>query len=133
MKTTQMLIQALLALILTGCAGSPLPELTSEAVSVPVAGNTYVTAARDQAKISRRGIDSWEGDEAVLSLWFKVSQTGDLHLFLKSAYDQGEARLQVSCLGKDFPVTINQPEETVYPVGIVQVKQPGYIRVDLKG
>lgn len=109
-------------------------ELPANAVVVPIEGNTYVTAGQDGAKISRRGtIAAWTQPDAILSTWFRVTNPGELQLFLKTEPVEAASTLEVSLQGKQFTVEVKKAEESVFPVGRVTVNAPGYIRVDLKG
>ena len=121
-----------IAVLMCSCQSKPM-ELSTEAVSVPLGGNTYVTAGKESAKVSTDGIKSWTGTDAVLSAWFKTSQPGDLNLFLKGKAADGPSTVKVTFGGKSFTVKVTEAEETVIPVGKVSVTEPGYIRVDLQG
>ena len=91
-------------------------ELSAEAVSVPLGGNTYVTAGKESAKVSTDGIKSWTGTDAVLSAWFKTSQPGGFESFP----ERESGRRTVDCKGyfrrKSFTVKVTEAEETVIPV-----------------
>ena len=77
-----------IAVLMCSCQSKQM-EPSAEAVSVPLGGNTYVTAGKESAKVSTDGIKSWTGTDAVLSAWFKTSQPGDLNLFLKGKAADG--------------------------------------------
>lgn len=121
-----------IAVLMCSCQGKQL-ELTVDAVVVPLGGNTYVTAGKDGAKVSTEGIKSWTGPEAVLSSWFKVSQAGELKLFLKASATEGSSVVKVTFGGKSFDVKVVDAAETVIPVGSILLSEPGYVRVDLQG
>ena len=121
-----------IAVLMCSCQSKQM-EPSAEAVSVPLGGNTYVTAGKESAKVSTDGIKSWTGTDAVLSAWFKTSQPGDLNLFLKGKAADGPSTVKVTFGGKSFTVKVTEAEETVIPVGKVSVTEPGYIRVDLQG
>lgn len=134
MKTSTGLLAFLSLLLWMGCSEKNTSlVMSSRAISIPLAGNVYVTQGFEEARMNTRGIERWTGENAVLSVFFKQSDPGELLLFLKASAENGSGVIRVSCLGQDFTVRIDQPEETVYPVGRVTVKQPGYIAVELKG
>lgn len=109
-------------------------ELPMDAISVPIAGNTYVTAGKEGAKISNRGeITAWNQPDAVLSTWLKVSNTGQLNLFFQTEPVTSSSQLEVSLSGKTYTVKIEKKEDSLYPVGTFTVSQPGYLRIDVKG
>ena len=121
-----------IAVLMCSCQGKQL-ELSADAVVVPLGGNTYVTAGKDGAKVSTEGIKSWTGPEAVLSSWFKISQAGELKLFLKASATEGPSVVKVTFGGKSFDVKVVDAAETVIPVGSILLSEPGYVRVDLQG
>ncbi|MCD7933482.1 MAG: DUF3472 domain-containing protein [Tannerellaceae bacterium] len=134
MKTSTGLLAFLSLLLWVGCSEKNTPLVMSgRAISIPLAENVYVTQGFEEARINTRGIERWTGENAALSVFFKQSEPGELLLFLKASAENGSGVIRVSCLGQDFTVRIDQPEETVYPVGKVTIKQPGYIPVELKG
>ncbi|MDR2968656.1 MAG: DUF3472 domain-containing protein [Tannerellaceae bacterium] len=130
---TKNLSLILLILLLGSCRENRM-QLPEDGISVPVAGNTYVTEGMEGAKISNRGeINSWTQPDALLSTWFKVSNPGKLQLFLKTKPVETSSTVEVSLLGKSFTVKIGKTEEPVFHVGTVTVTESGYIRVDAKG
>lgn len=132
MKAIKQFVYVGLTVLLCSCQGTK-KELSPNAITIPVAGNTYVTSGKDGAKVSTKGIETWTQPEAVLSSWFKVTQPGELNLFLKAKPQDGASTIQVSVAGKTFPVEIEGTEEVVVPVGSVAIAEPGYVRVDMQG
>lgn len=123
----------LILLLSVGCRENRA-QLPEDRISVPIAGNTYVTKGMEGAKISRQGeITSWTQPDALLSTWFKVSNPGELQLFLKTKPVEASSTIEISLLSKSFTVKIEKAEEPVFHVGTVTVATPGYIRVDAKG
>lgn len=123
----------LVLLCLPGCRTNRI-QLPTEAIAIPIAGNTYVTDGKGGAKISDRGVlTAWTQPEAVLSTWFKVSKAGELQLYLRTEPVETASVLEVSLLGKSFTVKVKKAEESLFRVGAVTITEPGYIRVDIKG
>lgn len=120
-------------LLLISCQNLTTMETSPEAVSVPIAGNTYVTAGKSDAFVSTEGIVRWTGEEAILSSWFKVTHSGELKLFIKGNVHEGETLLKITCEGKKFNIKLTNTEEAIIPIGKVEIKKPGYIRVDIQG
>ncbi|MDR1402317.1 MAG: DUF3472 domain-containing protein [Tannerellaceae bacterium] len=133
MSITKNCIAALAAIFLFGCQFLEQMETSENAISIPVAGNTYVTAGKGDAFVLTEGITRWTGEEAVLSSWFKVSHTGELRLFIKAKAIDGIAEISISCEGKIFALTVSDTVETIIPAGKVTLVETGYIRVDIKG
>ncbi|MDR1203545.1 MAG: DUF3472 domain-containing protein [Tannerellaceae bacterium] len=133
MRIVKNCIAAFAAIFLSGCQFFGQMEMSENAISIPIAGNTYVTAGKGDAFVLTEGITRWTGEEAVLSSWFKVSHIGELRLFMKAKAIDGTSEISVSCEGENFTLTIDDTEETILPVGKVSIIEPGYIRVDIKG
>ena len=112
---------------LMACAG-----LTAQAeqLAVGVSGNGYVTSQPEGARITEDGIGHWSSPETVISVYFYLHQpqTVDLALLAK-----GHSEIKVSCGKQKFTVSLNSDEYTEVPVGKVDVKKAGYVRVDLQG
>lgn len=116
------------------CQREAQKGLPDDVVFVPVAGNTYVTHGNEFAAVSPKGIESWKGEEAVLSTWFKTSKSGGLDLYIEASAKRGASEIKVTCCGASFNVKVDQAEETVIPVGhITTPPEAGYIRIDMQG
>jgi hypothetical protein len=125
---------AKLLLFLFCCQNDAQTSLPADAVFVPVAGNTYVTNAAASARVSARGIESWTGEQAILSSWFKTSRSGALDLYVKASAKGGASEINVSCAGRSFRVQVDQTEETILPLGRIETPaEAGYIRIDMQG
>ncbi len=124
-KTTmKMVLITLLASAMTFC--QPIPTASEQAVSIPIDGNTYVTQ-RSEIKGSETN-----DKEITLSSWFKVSTIGSLNLYLKSEAVKAETKLEIIVGKKSFKVKLNENSEMPLFVGKIDVKEAGYIRIDMK-
>ena len=123
----------ILFLLLTSCQNIFRMETSDEAISIPIAGNTYVTAGKNDAFVSAEGITRWTGEEAVLSSWFKVSHTGELRLFMKANVHEGESVLKIICEKETFKVKVKNKEKEIIPIGKLKITEPGYKRIDIIG
>ncbi len=124
----------LTALLLIGCGNGVKMEMSDNAISIPLAGNTYVTSGKGDAFVSTDGIVSWTGEEAVLSTWFKVSQIGDLKLFVKVKAASGSSAIKLTYDGNGYSINVKDEEEDkIIPVGYLHVKNSGYQRIDMQG
>lgn len=128
----QILFTGIAAALLCSCQGK-LTQPGPSAVTIPLAGNTYVTAGADGAEVTPNGVESWSKPDAVLSSWFKVSRPGGLDLFMKAKAQGGASTVKVRVGGQTFDVKIDNPEETVIPVGSIHLSEPGYVRIDVQG
>lgn len=97
---------------------------------VGAAGNSYVTRQHDGAKITGEGITHWTHPKTIISMYFYVHQptTADLSLYAK-----GNSEIKVSYDKKNFKVNLHSEEYTTVPVGTIDIKHAGYVRIDLHG
>lgn len=112
-------------LIIAGLAALPVHGADKPAASwtVPLGGNAYVTAGNAGGR--------WDHPDMVRSIYFRVDRPADLDLALKATVPQGESKINVTAAGKTFAVDLKGSADT--PLGSIQVKEAGYVRVDLQG
>lgn len=103
-------------------------------VNIPLEGNAYMTSGdRRSASIGKEGITKWHDANAVISSWFKVSNSGDLTIAVKGKVESGKSKIKLNIEDKSFTVELSKTEYTTIPVGTIKIKNPGYIRVDIQG
>ncbi|MCP5544920.1 MAG: DUF3472 domain-containing protein [Akkermansiaceae bacterium] len=102
---------------------------------VPMGGNAYVTAPESGAgaQVRREGLRAWDSPEAVVSIYFFASAPGPLALSINLNVPEGSSKIAAR-LG-DHTTTIDVAGKDTHdvPLGNIDVAEPGYIRVDLKG
>ena len=107
---------------------------SQQAVTVPLGGNTYITTRGEGAigRISANGIERWTNPSTIYSVFFRISQPGQMSLFLK--YNApAESEINVTC-GKDvFGVKLRKGTNLTEFIGVVAQADTGYVRVDLQG
>lgn len=97
---------------------------------VGLSGNGYVTRQQGGAQITENGVAQWTNPQSVVSVYFYLHQptTADLSLLAK-----GHAEIKVSYGKKSFNVHLHSDDFTQVPVGSIDVRQAGYVRIDLQG
>lgn len=97
---------------------------------VGLSGNGYVTRQQGGAQITENGVAQWTNPQSVVSVYFYLHQptTADLSLLAK-----GHAEIKVSYGKKSFNVQLHSDDFTQVPVGSIDVRQAGYVRIDLQG
>ncbi|MDR1342396.1 MAG: DUF5077 domain-containing protein [Prevotellaceae bacterium] len=136
----------------TAHAADTTPPLWgSDAKIIPLGGNTYVT--KGKGTITDDGIAGWVNTNTVYSAFFKLSNAGDLSLFLRYAVASElyaatrESEVEVTAgaapaageqlTGTPFTVTLPKPKEagkdTTVFIGKLDHCAAGYLRVDFKG
>ncbi|MBQ9192951.1 MAG: DUF3472 domain-containing protein [Bacteroidales bacterium] len=130
-------------LLAAACGAQPAEpyEPSPDARVIPFRGNVFVTSAGGSFyQEAPRIIDtykgtvlSWDDPATVLSLYFRTEGKGTLHLAFQAAQPAGtqSGRLTFTCNGQSRKVDVAQPG--AYDIGEFEVKEPGYVRVDIQG
>jgi hypothetical protein len=102
---------------------------------IPVAGNTYFTSGKPGTpdRMGRSGIQTWESDETVYSIWFHVEKPSQLTLALQLEVPEGKSEIKVTSEGRSFRIRARASGEKIYKAGNISVKDAGYVRVDMQG
>lgn len=119
----------------SGCSSSAQKselERMSFTQYIPTAGNAYCTENRAGATVGKNGIAEWT-DGSTISIYFKAGSTGKLDIGLRGYAPSGTSVVTLSVAGKSFDATFSSATSSTVAVGSVEVAQPGYIRIDLKG
>ena len=132
------------ALILAAACGNPpaVPfEPAKDALVIPFRGNVFVTStsgsiytkAPEVIDTYESTLKSWNDPETVLSLYFRTEGKGTLHLAFQATKPYGTESHEFSftCAGQSHRVKIM--ESGNFDIGDFEIKEPGYVRVDIKG
>lgn len=106
-------------------------------LAIPMGGNAFVTNGSSGAEIldnSNYGLRNWTSLSALVSTYFKVTQSGTLHLGIRGYVTTGTSVVRLTVNGQSFDVTMTggAPAKDYY-AGAVQIAAPGYVKVDLQG
>ena len=97
---------------------------------VGLSGNGYVTRQHDGARITNQGIAHWTNPQSVVSIYFYLHQPTSANLSLCA---KGHSDIKVSYGKKSFKVKLRSDDFAQVPVGRINVRKPGYVRIDLQG
>ncbi|MDE5921757.1 MAG: DUF3472 domain-containing protein [Paramuribaculum sp.] len=102
----------------------------SQQLVVGLSGNGYVTRQHGGAQVTENGIAQWTDPETVVSVYFYVYQptTADLSLYAK-----GDSEIKISYGKKSFNVRLQSDSYARVPVGSIDIRQAGYVRIDMQG
>lgn len=102
--------------------------------TVPVAGNAYRTRPDPFFRSIPRDLAiAWGNPAEVYSVYFHVDRACDVILAVEARSTAGVATLQVSANGRTFETAIDGSDFATHEIGVVDVTEPGYVRVDLQG
>lgn len=96
-------------------------ESTAATSSVTIGGNGY-ELPRDEKNPAA---------SPPVAVYFHVDRPAPLKLALRARAPKGEVPAKISACGKTFEATITGAEMTDVPLGTVEVKKPGYVKVEL--
>ena len=98
---------------------------------VTLSGNAYITSGQTAfIDEDHSAIRNWNDKETVISFYFRTSESGNMNIALQA---KGKSRIEVSLLGKKKKVTLNSEILSRIELGTFKVKNPGYIKVDVRG
>lgn len=105
-----------------------------QAQEVPLAGNAFITSAPLGAPeiITNNGLGNWINPNTVISVYFKVINTGILNLSLKAKVPSGNSTIKVTVNGISSNISITGSSYNIHPIGNFNVTA-GYVKVDLQG
>lgn len=110
---------------------------TAKTWEIPMGGNSYVTKQEGEGGGGGRrggGGARLQSPDTVQSVFFRVDRAGEFDLALKAKLPQGESKLRATVNGKAHEIELKggaEPQSAA--LGKVQVKEAGYVRVDLQG
>nr|AIA99582.1 hypothetical protein [uncultured bacterium contig00100(2014)] len=118
----------------SGATNSVANSAASGAVTtIPIYGNAYVTSGGAGVDVGHSGgIRGWSSHEAVVSLFFHVSQPGTLNLALYGS-SRDAATIAASVNGETFTVRVHKASDDTVTLGTTTLAKAGYVRLDLKG
>lgn len=102
--------------------------------NIPLSGNAFITQGGG-AQISRtNGLVNWTDAQTVPSVFFRVQEAGKIGLKLRAVgTPNSTSRIQIEALGQKTIVEVQGDKDLTTEGLEINIKEPGYIRVDLKG
>ena len=102
----------------------------SEKLEINLSGNSYVTQQIDGAKITDNGIENWTNPKSIISTYFYLHQPEKLNL---SILAKGDSEIKISYGKKNFKINLHSDQFKTIPVGKIDIKKPGYVKIDFQG
>ena len=109
------------------------PAVAQNESVVTLSANGYVTAGPEKNAFideQRCELRNWNNPETVVSFYFKVEKSGKMDVALKA---KGHSKIEVSLLGKKKKIKLDSDGLELVKVGAFKVKEPGYIKMDVRG
>ncbi|MCM8570358.1 DUF3472 domain-containing protein [Gramella jeungdoensis] len=104
-------------------------------ISIPPGGNTWVVndISANSTLISEEGVKNWENSDHLLRTYFKVNQSGSLHVGLEIKVPKGQSRIKVTLGDESKEISVNNTDYEVIPVGIFNLSSSGYHNIQIQG
>lgn len=123
---------------ITRSSGSNNPPVLTPVtnIAIPLGGNAYITqsTAGFTETIKESGLTNWTGTATTTSVYFKVAQTGQLHVGIKAKVAASASSVvKVSVNGTAFNVQLTGNSFQTYFAGTVNIGSVGYVKIDLQG
>ena len=107
------------------------PAIAQNESVVTLSGNAYITSGQTAfIDEDHSAIRNWNDKETVISFYFRTIESGNMDIALQA---KGKSRIEVSLLGKKKKVTLNSETLSRIELGTFKVKNPGYIKMDIRG
>jgi len=102
--------------------------------SVPMAGNTFRTAPSPGGRgIRRDGMVAWGDPTSCYSVFLHLDKSAVLDLTILASVPKGSSTIITRYEDQEFRTSINGQELTKHKLGQIQVKRPGYAKIEFQG
>jgi hypothetical protein len=120
-----------LSLVLASCKTDNKPAKLKQ-VSVPLAGNAYLTKGNQSEGITTKGITKWKTPSNVYSAFVKLNQPAKVRLAIQARVSSGKSKVQIKVGRFSKKMVLKNTTFRQIPLGSVQLKK-GYNRFDISG
>ncbi|QIP14231.1 DUF5077 domain-containing protein [Spirosoma aureum] len=119
----------------TAAKSSALPNLSDTTLSIPLAGNGFIThtVSGGSEVITAQGLTNWRNSESKASVYFRLDKAEKIAVSLRAKAPSGTSTIRVSVNGKPFSVSLTASDFQTIPVGSIAIPAAGYVKVDLQG
>ncbi len=107
------------------------PETKTQAIRVPLGGNSWVQGASHE-QISKEGLTEWSSKEAVVATYVRLARPGTLALRLV-ATSSGTSTVRVTIGNKSITLVLKAGDSVDNPAGEWDIATPGYLKIELRG
>lgn len=116
-------------LLLVGCSSN---NEKLKNISIPLAGNSYLTEGSQTDRITDSGIEQWQSQSNTYSVYFKLNESATAKIGLRGRILSGESKIQISKRSTTLTNTLNDSSFKDITFGSIELDK-GYNRVDIKG
>lgn len=104
-------------------------------VSIALGGNAWVTKKQQRAteSILTNGLSNWTSPNSVITIYFKVKNTGLMALALRMKVSQGTSKFKVSLGGQSIIKSTSNADYDTVSIGNFKVTKKGYVKIKVQG
>lgn len=132
MKRTALTLLYFVFVLSSVCIANAKVFEDPRSIIIPLGGNGWLNK-NATAKITNTGLSNWSSSTDVITIYFRAEAAGTATLALKLNVPSGKSKISLKALGKGFTKEVSNEQTQVIHIGSINVKKPGYIKVDLKG
>lgn len=133
--------------VATKCKGDYVLQSGVCTLEIPFEGNVFVTEMENNAKIFENAgkviwdwsdnpthFVSWKNAKETISFFFAPKKTGKMRLFVEGYLPSRTTKgtLSFTYNGESREITIDSANKKVYDLGEWEVKEPGYVKIDVR-
>lgn len=131
-KRTTLFLLAFQFLLSTVCLAKTKDTAEPETITIPLGGNGWVNE-NATAKIKNDGIANWSAASDVITIYFRTEAAGTAEFALKLSVPEGKSKISLTAEGTTLVKEVGNLGSAVVKIGSINIKNPGYIKVELKG
>lgn len=107
-----------------------LAHAQSTKAIIPLGGNAWATG---RATITDDGVTNWKGAKDIINIYFRVAKAEPLKLAFRLRVPKGRSTIGISAGNAIFNKKVSNTGFDTISIGIINPKQPGYVKLSLKG
>lgn len=131
-KRTTLFLLTFQLLLGTICLAKTKDAAEPETITIPIGGNGWVNE-NATAKIKNDGIANWSAASDVITIYFRTEAAGTAEFALKLSVPEGKSKISLTAEGTTLVKEVGNLGSAVVKIGSINIKNPGYIKVELKG
>lgn len=132
MKRIMLMLFALQLTFSTISVANPVAPTEQNPITIPLGGNGWVNK-NSKARIKNDGLINWTSATDIITIYFRTESAGKAELSLKLNVPEGNSTISLTAAGSTFKKNISNSNPQIINIGGIDVKEPGYIKVELKG
>lgn len=114
------------------CFGNYNTASDDPSLTIPLGGNGWVSK-NSKARIGNNGLTNWSAASDIITIYFRTEDAGKAEFALKLNVPEGSSKISITAEGSTLTKEVSNLGYAVVQVGTINIKKPGYVKVQLKG